>query len=99
MQWLDVMLFACSVIFDFYDADGTGYITEEVLLWISELFYVLCFGDEGQDGRKARSYVKRLFQELDTNRDNKSSFEEFIWASMGIAELHEILVNNKLNGS
>ena len=51
-----------AVIFDFYDLNGDGFLTESELLQISGTLYNLGYGDQQLDGPS----VSRLFLALPT---------------------------------
>ena len=57
--------FLFAVIFDFYDADGDGSLTESELLRISGPLYRLCFGGEHLNDRQARDVSRHLPQSND----------------------------------
>lgn len=67
------------VVFDFYDLDRDGYITRNEMSQIVHTLYHM-MGDlvqlqgELQDPNRL---VNRLFEDMDTNNDDKLSFAEF----------------------
>jgi Ca2+-binding EF-hand superfamily protein len=55
-----VPTFLFAVIFDFYDADGDGSLTESELLRISGPLFRLCFGGDQSNERQARDVSRHL---------------------------------------
>ena len=66
----------CNAFFDAMDLDGSGQIEESEAKTISKKGF-------GQDEAAAENYWKKMLQDMDTNKDNKISREEYsaFWMS------------------
>jgi len=70
-----MMLSVLTVMFKAYDTDNTGYLSrDEVFKMIKASFTAR--GERVDDDEVMRA-VDSTFEEIDTNRDNKLTFDEF----------------------
>ncbi|KAL3869829.1 hypothetical protein ACJMK2_042462 [Sinanodonta woodiana] len=76
-------------IFQVYDIDNNGSISWDEIGEIINVAYNLTSKDSNRP--KVNEFTKQLFQDMDTNRDNKVSFDEFLSATKRNEEIIKLL--------
>ncbi|XP_074605282.1 frequenin-2-like [Brevipalpus obovatus] len=78
--------------FKLYDLDSDGFITRDEMCDILDSISVM-IGEETTENEKfnPRERVNQIFQELDTNQDNRLSLEEFLKGSTSDPKIAQTL--------
>lgn len=75
-------------LFKMYDIDGNGYITKQEAVKVIKS--VLKFEGADCPGQKAVDIVEYLFDELDTNKDERLSEEEYVRGCLATPNIMEL---------